>query len=110
MAVEQAKAKEGQSRIKPIEPKETKTFTTASVSLLKRSASRTWGDMIDLKSNLSGVWFRLTLKGPDGERLVREIASPESVSAKFPWEVPPELTTEDTGAESPKPETEDEIN
>jgi hypothetical protein len=102
VAVEQKKVKDGQSRLKPIEPKENRSVSTENVSLLKRSANRPWGDMIDLKSGLSGVWIKLTMKGPAGDKLIREIASPESVMNKFAWELP------DTQAEeAPEEPTED---
>lgn len=88
MAVDEDKVKDGRGRLNPVEPKETRDVATSAVTLLKRSANRQWGDMIDLKSSLSGVWIKLTMRGPDGQKLIREIASPESVMKKFPWDPP----------------------
>ncbi|VGO14214.1 hypothetical protein PDESU_02773 [Pontiella desulfatans] len=88
MAVDQQKAKEGQKRLKPLEPKKPATISTDTITLTKRSANRTWGDKIDLKAELSGAWIQLSMRGPNGEKLVRDIASPESVMKKFPWDVP----------------------
>ncbi len=87
-AVEQQKLKDGQARIKPIESRETKETATGRVTLLERSASRDWGDKIDLKSSLHGVWIKLVMKGPDGENIVRELAHPPSIPKKFSWDAP----------------------
>lgn len=90
MAVDQQKVKDGRARVKTIQSKESRNITVGSATLLKRSASRAWGDKIDLKSNLSGVWVKLTMKGANGKKVVREIASPESIPKKFPWDPPEE--------------------
>lgn len=98
MAVSENKVKDGRARVKTIEPKESRVIATGSATLLKRSASRPWGDKIDLKSNLSGAWIRLTMKGADGEKLVREIASPANIPKKFPWDPPDEELIQDQPA------------
>lgn len=88
MAVNEQKVKSGNGRMKPLEPKEVRASATTAISILKRSANRPWGDLIDLKGDVSGVWFKLTMRGVDGKTHVREIASPESVMKKFPWDPP----------------------
>ncbi|MDF7826081.1 hypothetical protein P4B35_18770 [Pontiellaceae bacterium B12227] len=99
MAVDALKAKESRARLKPAEAKSRRTVSTTSVTLLERSASRSWGDKIDLKSNLHGAWIRLTMKGPDGEVLTRDVASSNSIMKKFPWEVPDDLLVQDQPAD-----------
>ncbi len=90
MAVEQNKVKDGKVRTKPIEPKSSKEVSTGNVVLIKRSATRPWGDKIDLKCNLSGAWIKLTMKGSDGEELVRDLATSPSIMKKFSWDIPEE--------------------
>jgi hypothetical protein len=90
MAVDQSKVKKGEKKIKTLAPKQSGTISTESVVLLQRSASYTWGENIDLKSDLSGVWIKLSMRGADGEMLVRDICSPESIMKKYPWDVPDE--------------------
>lgn len=89
-AVDELKIKDGRDRLKPIAPKETRTFSTDAVTLLERKANRPYDDKINLKADLAGVWIRLTMKGPDGKEIVREIAAPASVTRKFPWDPPEE--------------------
>ncbi|WP_372808393.1 hypothetical protein [Pontiella sp.] len=90
MAVDQLKVKKGEKKIKTLAPKQSGTISTESVVLLQRSASYEWGENIDLKSDLAGVWIKLTMRGADGELLVRDICSPESIMKKYPWDVPDE--------------------
>jgi len=87
-AVDQDKIKDGAVRVKPIESRSSKELTTGNVVLLRRSASRPWGDKIDLKSSLSGAWIQLTMKGPDGEKIVRSLATSTSIPKKYSWELP----------------------
>ena len=84
-AVTENKVKDGAARLKPIEPKETKTISTGSVTILKRTVDKPYQDKINLKGSLTGAWVRLTMKGPDGEKVVREIALPASIMKKYPW-------------------------
>jgi hypothetical protein len=104
MAIDEDKIKEGKVRIKPFESRSSKQVSTGSVILMKRSASRAWGDKIDLKSNLIGAWIKLTMKGPDGETLVREIATSNSIPEKYSWDTPQE---EEPAEEEPPPEPAD---
>lgn len=90
MAVDQDKVKDGKVRIEPIEPHSESELSTDSVTLLKRSSNRPWGDKVDLKSDLSGAWIKLTMRGPEGEILVREVASSSSIMKKFLWDAPQE--------------------
>lgn len=98
MAVDELKVKDGSARLKPAEPDSTRTVSTDSIILLNRAANRPYGDKITLKSNLHGVWVRLTMKGPDGEMLSRDIASSASIMKKFPWDLPEELAEQDKPA------------
>jgi uncharacterized protein YxeA len=84
-AVNENKVKDGAARLKPIEPKETKTISTGSVTILKRTVGKSYQDKINLKGSLAGAWVRLTMKGPDGQKIVREIARPASIMKKYPW-------------------------
>ena len=90
-AEDELKAKEASARMKPAEAKSSRTVSTTTVTLVDRSANRPWGDKIDLKSNLHGAWVRLTMKGPDGEKLTRDVASSNTIMKKFPWDLPEEL-------------------
>jgi hypothetical protein len=85
-AVNENKVKDGAARLKPIEPKETKTISTGSVTILKRTVDKPYQDKINLRGSLTGAWVRLTMKGPDGNTVVREIASPASIMKKYPWD------------------------
>ena len=84
-AVNENKVKDGAARLKPIEPKETKTISTGSVTIMKRTVDKSYQDKINLKGSLAGAWVRLSMKGPDGKKVVREIAQPDSVMKKYPW-------------------------
>ncbi len=85
-AVEQQKVREERGTIKLIEPRATKEVATKSVTVLNRTVSgRGIESRINLEGELHGVWIRLTMKGPDNEKLVREIAYPPSIPKKFPW-------------------------
>ena len=95
MAVDELKVKEARARLKSVEAKTSRTVSTTTVTLVDRSASRPWGDKIDLKSDLHGVWIRLTMKGPDGDVLTRDVASSNTIMKKFPWDVPEELLVQD---------------
>lgn len=93
LALDEDKVKSGEARLKSIGAGESETLSTGSVSILKRSANRTWGSNINLKGDLAGVWFKLTMRAPDGTQLIREIAQPESIRKKYSWDV--EETQED---------------
>lgn len=99
MPLAEQKVKDGKARIGTIAPGETKTVSTGSITITKRSANRPWGKYIDLKGTVSGAWIRLTAKGPNGEKIVREISSPESIMKKFPWDVPEEEQAEEQPTE-----------
>ena len=45
------------------------------------------------KGKVNGVWFRVGIKGLDGEMVWRDIASPTSLVDKYSWE-PPHLKTD----------------
>lgn len=91
IAVAENKVKAGEVKIKAIEPAGAHTVSTDAVTILKRTAtSRPFREMVDLKGELKGAWIKLSMKGPDGQLLVREIALPESLAKKYPWEAPPE--------------------
>ncbi|MEE9367730.1 MAG: hypothetical protein V3V05_02585 [Pontiella sp.] len=98
-AVDQNKIKDAKVRVKPIDARSTQELATASVTLLNRSASREWGDKIDLKSNLIGAWIQLTMKGPDGEELVREIATANSIMKKYDWDATQEEPIDENSVE-----------
>lgn len=103
MAVEQNKVKDGKVRIKPIKSGEIKEISTGATVLIKRSATRPWEDKINLKCNLTGAWIKLTMKGPDGEELVRDIATSSTIMKKYSWEIP----EEEAVASSTSPESVD---
>ncbi len=94
MAVDQDKVKDGKLRVKPLEAGSSKELSTGNIVLIKRSANRPWGDKIDLKCNLTGAWIKLTMKGPDGDILTREIATSTTIPKKYTWDVP-EVEQED---------------
>ncbi|VGO20594.1 hypothetical protein [Pontiella sulfatireligans] len=104
LSMEESKVKEGKLKIRAIEAGESKEFPTQSVSILKRSASRTWGDKIDLKGSLEGVWIKLSMQGPGRDKLVREIALPPSIPKKYSWDPveEPEAVDESEEKEEPK--------
>ncbi|VGO23394.1 hypothetical protein [Pontiella sulfatireligans] len=85
-AVNENKVKDGSARLKPINPKDSKVMSTGIVTILKRTAGKPYQDKINLKGSLAGAWVKLTMKSPDGETLVREVASPASIMKKFPWD------------------------
>lgn len=90
-AEDEFKVKEGSARLKPSEPGSERTVTPDKVKLLKRTATgRGYGDKINLDSKLIGAWARLTMKGPDGETLTRDVATSSSIPKKFEWETPEE--------------------
>jgi hypothetical protein len=91
MAVDEQKVKEGSARLKPAEPGSERTITPGNIKLLKRTATgRGYGDKINLDSKLIGAWARLTMKGPDGETLTRDVATSSTIMKKFPWDTPEE--------------------
>jgi hypothetical protein len=78
-------AASGKVRVKPMEPGEEKTVSTGSVTILKRTVGKSHEDKINLEGTLAGAWIKLTMKSPDGESLVREIALPSGIMKKYPW-------------------------
>lgn len=85
-AVNEDKVKEGRARLKPIAPKDPRILSTGTVTILERTVGKPYQDKINLKGSLAGAWVRLTMKSPDGETLVREVASPDSIMKKYTWE------------------------
>ncbi len=85
-AVNENKVKDGSARLKPIEPGSDQTVSTASVTILERTVDKPYQDKINLKGSLAGAWVKLTMKSPDGETLVREIATPASIMKKYSWD------------------------
>lgn len=86
-AVNEEKVKKSSGELKPLEAKGEKQVATKPVTLLKRTVNnRDYEDKINLKSDLHGIWIKVTMRGPDGERIVREIAYPPSIPGKFDWD------------------------
>jgi hypothetical protein len=84
--VSEDKVKDGKVKIGTIEAKETKEVSTDSITLVERTANRRYEDKINLKAKLVGAWVKIYMKAPDGQTLERDIALPESIMKKFPWD------------------------
>tara|TARA_A100001015_G_C15038776_1_gene738109 strand:+ start:3613 stop:4443 length:831 start_codon:yes stop_codon:yes gene_type:complete len=83
---EQLKIKKGRLKTLTLQPNESTTHTTSTVTLLERSATRRYQQYINLESELLGIWVRCSLRDPDGGEVIRDIVEPDRLRKTVTWD------------------------
>jgi hypothetical protein len=85
-AQQQLKIKAGRLQTFTLQPNETRSQTTSTITLLERSATRRYMQYINLESEPLGIWVRCSLRDPDGGSVIRDFVKPERLRKSVSWE------------------------
>ena len=85
------KAKKGSVTIEKLPAKKKKTVETDPVVVGRQEITgdiyngRTGGGFEKIGAEVEGIWVRVTVTTPDGQKAVRELFSPDTLEGKYAW-------------------------